>query len=179
VATANFFPRIGLTTFVGGVSSPLEQLSSGKTSTWSIAGNVAGPVYQGGALRAQKRQAVAFWEETKLQYELTALSAFQDVSNALITRQKLEGIRAEQVRAVGAYQESVRVSLLRYVAGKASYFEVLEAQIQLFPAENSLAVTELNRRTVVVQLYKALGGGWNLNDPDWVGPAPPPSPARP
>ncbi|HVN19127.1 MAG TPA: efflux transporter outer membrane subunit [Dongiaceae bacterium] len=176
VAIANFFPRIGLTTFVGGVSSPLSQLSSGNTVTWSVAGNVAGPVYQGGALRAQKRQAVAFWEETKLQYEQTALSAFQDVSNALVTRQKLEGIRSEQEHAVEAYQESVKISLLRYIAGKASYYEVLEAQQQLFPAENALAVTELNRRTVIVQLYKALGGGWNLQDSDWMGPKPP-SPA--
>jgi len=83
---------------------------------------------------------------------------------------KYEAIRAEQARAVQAYQESVKVSLQRYTAGKASYFEVLDAQLQLYPAENALAFTELNRRTVVVQLYKALGGGWNLKDPDWVGP---------
>ena len=69
-----------------------------------------------------------------------------------------------------AYQESVKVSLQRYVAGKASYFEVLEAQLELYPAQNALAFTELNRRTVVVLLYKALGGGWNLTDPEWVGP---------
>ena len=180
VATANFFPRIGLTTFVGGVSSPLDQLSSGQTTAWSVAGNVAGPVYQGGALRAQKRQAVAFWEQTKLQYEQTALNAFQDVSNALVTRQKLEGVRTEQIRAVDAYQESVKVARLRYVAGKASYFEVLDAQLQLYPAENALAVTELNRRTVIVQLYKALGGGWNLADPQWLAPQPlPGQPAAP
>jgi multidrug efflux system outer membrane protein len=98
------------------------------------------------------------------------LSAFQDVSNALVSRQKYEAVRSEQVRAVEAYQESVKVSLQRYVAGKASYFEVLDSQQQLFPAENALAMTELNRRTVIVQLYKALGGGWNLKDPDWVGP---------
>jgi multidrug efflux system outer membrane protein len=68
------------------------------------------------------------------------------------------------------YRESVEVSLQRYTAGKASYYEVLEAQQQLFPAEISLAVTELNRRIVLVQLYKALGGGWNLKNPDWAGP---------
>lgn len=167
VATANFFPRIGLTTFFGRGSSPLDSLSTGQATVWSIAGNLAGPIYEGGLLRAQKRQAVSFWEESKLQYQQTAQFAFQDVSNALITREKLEGIRAEQLRATQAYQESVRISLLRYVAGKASYFEVLDAQLQLYPAENALAVTELNRRTVIVQLYKALGGGWNLADPQW------------
>jgi len=170
VATANFFPRIGLTALFGRASSPLDSLSSGEATVWSIAGNIAGPIYQGGALRAQKRQAVALWEQSKLQYAQTAQLAFQDVSNALVSRMKYEAIRAEQARAVQAYQESVKVSLQRYIAGKASYFEVLDAQLQLYPAENALAFTELNRRTVVVQLYKALGGGWNLKDPDWVGP---------
>ena len=89
---------------------------------------------------------------------------------SLISRHKYDAVREGQARAVDAYQESVKVSLQRYVAGKASYFEVLDAQLQLFPAETSLALTELNRRTVIVQLYKALGGGWNLKDPDWVGP---------
>jgi multidrug efflux system outer membrane protein len=176
VAIANFFPRIGLTTFVGGVSSPLSDLSTGNAVTWSIAGNVAGPIYQGGALKAQKRQAVAFWEQTKLQYEQTALSAFQDVANALVSRLKFEGVREEQARAVQAYEESVKVALLRYVAGKASYFEVIDAQLQLYPAENALAVAELNRRVVIVQLYRALGGGWNLTDPQWLGPGAPSGP---
>lgn len=170
VATANFFPRIGLTALFGRASSPLDSLSSGEATVWSIAGNIAGPIYQGGALKAQKRQAVAFWEQSKLQYAQTAQVAFEDVANALVSRIKYEAIRAEQARAVQAYQESVKVSLQRYIAGKASYFEVLDAQLQLYPAENALAFTELNRRTVVVQLYKALGGGWNLKDPDWVGP---------
>lgn len=170
IATANFFPRIGLTALFGRASSPLSSLSSGQATVWSIAGNVTGPIYQGGALKAQKRQSVAFWEQTKLQYEQTAQVAFQDVSNALVSRQKFEAVRDEEARAVQAYQESVKVSFQRYVAGKASYFEVLDAQLQLYPAENALAITELNRRTVIVQLYKALGGGWNLKDPDWVGP---------
>ena len=66
IATANFFPRVGLTSFLGRASSPLSSLSSGETTDWSLAANVAGPIYQGGALRAQKRQGVAFWEQTKL-----------------------------------------------------------------------------------------------------------------
>jgi multidrug efflux system outer membrane protein len=170
VATANFFPRIGLTALFGRASTPLSTLSSGQTTVWSVAGNIAGPIYEGGALKAQKRQSVAFWEETKLQYEHTAQLAFQDVSNALISRQKYEAIRDQQMQAVQAYQESVKVSLQRYTAGRASYFEVLDAQLQLYPAETALATTELNRRTVIIQLYRALGGGWNLKDADWPGP---------
>ena len=172
VATADFFPRIGLTALFGRASTPLSNLSSGQLNTWSVAGHMAGPLFQGGALTAQRRQAVACWDETRLQYQQTAQIAFEDVSNALISREKYEAIRREQARSVQAYQESVAVSLQRYLAGKASYFEVLDAQLQLFPAENTLAETELNRRVVIVQLYKALGGGWNLKDPDWAGPTP-------
>jgi multidrug efflux system outer membrane protein len=170
VTTAAFFPRLGLTALFGHASTSLAEMSSGQGIVASVAADLSGPIYQGGSLRAQKRQAVASWEETKSRYAETALRAFQDVSDALISRQKYESIRAAQLEAVAAYRESVTVSLQRYVAGRASYYEVLEAQQQLFPAENSLAVTELNRRVVIVQLYKALGGGWNLQDPAWVGP---------
>ncbi len=98
----------------------------------------------------------------------------------MISRQKYEAIRQEQEREVAAYEESVKIALLRYNAGKASYYEVLEAQQQLFPAQNALAITELNRRVVIIQLYLALGGGWNLTDADWqnrtITPMPPPQP---
>jgi outer membrane protein, multidrug efflux system len=178
VATGAYFPMIGLTTFFGRGTTPLADLSSGKTNAWSFAGNVAGPIYQGGFLKAQKRNAIAFWEQSKLQYEQTALGAFQDVSNALISRTKYEEVRAEQVRAVQAYEESVKVALIRFNSGKASYYEVLEAQQQLYPAQSSLATTELNRRVVVVQLYRALGGGWNLTDEQYMLP-PATVPGRP
>ncbi|MEI9962664.1 MAG: TolC family protein [Limisphaerales bacterium] len=89
----------------------------------------------------------------------------------MISREKLESVRIQQAKAVAAYQEAVTVSSQRYMAGTAEYFEVLDAQTQLFPAENSLAQTELNQLLIVVQLYKALGGGWQLQDKDW-NPAP-------
>jgi len=167
VATAAFFPQLGLTALLGQASTPLSQITSGQANVWSIAANFAGPIYQGGQLRAQKRQTVAAWEQSKLQYEQAALNAFSDVANALISRTKFEAIRAEQARSVAAYQEAVKISLQRYQAGKASYFEVLDAQLQLYPEENSLAQTELNRRLVIVQLYLALGGGWSVSDTDW------------
>jgi multidrug efflux system outer membrane protein len=179
VAKAAFFPRIGLTTFLGHVSTPLQDFASGKANAWSFAGNVAGPLYQGGYLKAQKRQAVAYWEQTKLQYEQAALNAFQDVSNALISREKYNAIRTEQLREVQAYEEAVKVAFQRYTAGKASYYEVLEAQQLLFPAQSDLAQTELNRRVIIVLLYKALGGGWNLQDAQWTGPQATVPPAKP
>lgn len=172
VATASYFPRIGLTTFLGRMSGPLGDLSLGRTNVWSVAEGTTGPIWEGRGLRAQKRQAVAAWEQTRIAYEQTALAAFRDVSNALITREKLESVRERQVEAVQALQLAVDLSTQRYVAGKSGYFEVLEAQQQLFPAEIALAQTEVERRLVIVRLYQALGGGWNVRDSDWNGPPP-------
>jgi len=179
VAIANFFPQIGLTALLGQASTPLSRITAGSANVWSIAGNFTGPIFEGGALTAQKRQAIAAWQQAKLQYEQAALNAFTDVSNALVSRQKFEVIRTEQARSVAAYQESVDLSLKRYQAGKASYFEVLDAENQLYPEQNALAQTELNRRVVIVQLYLALGGGWNLTDSDWQKHTVTPAPANP
>ena len=99
-----------------------------------------------------------------------ALNAFQKVSNALISRQKLDEVRAEQARAVKAIQDAVWFSIQRYKAGFSNYFELLETQQQLYQAENALAHTQLNQFLVVVQLYQSLGGGWNLADDQWTTP---------
>lgn len=176
IATAAYFPKIGLTSLLGRVSSPLDAFVSGRTSVWSGAVTAAGPIYAGGSLRAQKRQAVAFWEESRLQYERTVLGALRDVSNALITREKLEAIRARQAEAVTAFEEAVEVAQQRYTAGRSSYFEVLDAQQQLFPAQNALAATERDRRLALVQLYRVLGGGWGLKTEEWGGPGAPGAP---
>jgi multidrug efflux system outer membrane protein len=164
IAQSVFFPSIGLTTFFGKLSTPLSELSSGNTNAWSIASPVAGPIFHAGGLKAQKRQAIAHWEEARAQYLQTALSAFRDVSDALISREDYDNIRAQQIHAVQANQEAVRLVRMRYIEGLSSYLEVLDALQRLYPAQLSLAQTEVNRRLVVVQLYKALGGGWNLTD---------------
>lgn len=164
VAVANFFPQIGLTTLLGKVSPELSAFSAGTANLWAVAGTMTGPIFRGGALVAEYRQAKAAWEEARLTYEQTALNAFKEVSNALISREKLELARAQQSRSVKAYDQAVGVSLKRYVAGKASYYEVLQNQQNLFPAETTLARTQLNRLLAVVQLYKALGGGWRENE---------------
>jgi multidrug efflux system outer membrane protein len=123
-----------------------------------------GPIFTGGRLKAQKRQAVAAWQQTKLEYQETILTAFREVSDALISREKYEGIRADQSKAVASYEEAVRISNMRYYDGFSSYYEVLQTQQRLYPAQLNLAETELQRRLVIIQLYKALGGGWNLTD---------------
>jgi len=168
VARADYFPKIGLTTFFGKLSTPLADLASANTNAWSLGSNAVGPIFTAGALNARRRQAVAFWEQTRLQYLQTVLNAFRDVSDALISREKLEGIRAEQIREVQSAKEAVGLARTRYVEGLSSYIEVLEAQQALFPAEFALAGTEISRRIAVVQLYKALGGGWNLSDAQWM-----------
>ena len=108
----------------------------------------------------QYRQAKAARDEALLRYRQTALTALSDVSDALISRERLEEVRGQRARQVTALETAVKLSSERYTAGKASYYEVLEAQQQLFPAELNLARTQRDQLLAVVALYKALGGGW-------------------
>jgi len=164
VSVANFFPRLGLTTLYGGQSSDLENVVKTPGVIWVIAGTLMGPIFQGGRLTESYREQKADWEATKATYMQTVLNALTEVSNALIAQQKLEEVRVEQEVEVDALRESVRLALLRYNGGLSTYYEVLEAQQQLFPAELGLAQTDLNRILAVVDLYSALGGGWEAND---------------
>ncbi len=183
VAAGEFLPKIGLTALYGGVSTELSGLTSGGANAWSLAATTTGPIFQGGRLLARYRQAQAACDEARLHFQQTALEAFREVADALISRQQFTEARDEQVGAVEAYRDAVEVATDRYNAGKASYYEVLEAQQQLFPAENALSQIETAQRLVVVQLYKALGGGWNVEDSQWTAageqPAPPQSRIKP
>jgi len=167
VAVANFFPRLGLTSLYGGQSSELENLVKSASNVWAIGGSLAGPLFQGGRLLASYRASSAAWEEAVERYQQATLQAFAEVSNALVARQKLKGVHAERTETVKALQTSVALSLQRYNDGIASYFEVLEAEQQLFPAELDLARTQRDELVAVVTLYRALGGGWRLAVPDW------------
>jgi multidrug efflux system outer membrane protein len=162
VAQANFYPRITLTGLFGEVSPELTAFSGGTANAWSLAGNIAGPLFEGGLLKGQLRQARAAWDEARFEYQSSVLNAFQEVSDALVSRQELAGERLEQSRAVAAYQEAVQVANQRYLGGQANYYELLQEQQQLFPAQNALTQTLLNQLLATVQLYKALGGGWNV-----------------
>ncbi|HVM46729.1 MAG TPA: efflux transporter outer membrane subunit, partial [Candidatus Acidoferrum sp.] len=167
VAVADFFPRIGLTSLYGGTSTDLSKLVSTGANTWALAASTAGPLFTGGRLTGRYRQTKAAREETRLEYQQTALTAFREVSDALVSHSRYEEERVEQAEAVNAGREAVTVATDRYKEGKASYYEVLEAQQQLYPAENALSQIEAARRLAVVQLYKALGGGWSLKDSGW------------
>jgi multidrug efflux system outer membrane protein len=159
VAKADFFPRLSLTGLFGNVSTELGDLfSQGKT--WSIGAGLVGPLFQGGRIKRGHEAAKAQWEQARIQYEGATTNAFGEVSNALVDRTKLLETERQRARAVAAHLEAVRLANLRYASGLSAYFEVLEAQQQLFPAEIGLARTRRDQRVAVVNLYRALGGGW-------------------
>lgn len=165
VTVGGFLPRIGLSAVLGAVSPRLDAITTHGAGLWSVGAEATGPLFQGGGLRGQYDQAKAAWEEARLSYQQAALSAFSDVANALVSRQRLAEKRAAEARAVASYEEAVKLATQRYTAGRASYFEVLQAQQLLFPAELSLAQARRDEFIAVVQLYKALGGGWNRQGP--------------
>lgn len=160
VSVAEFFPKIGLTALMGKVSPELSAFTAGTANAWGIAAQATGPLFQGGRLVGQYEQAKAARDEAALRYRQSALIALGDVSDALTSRERLAEAQEQRVRQVAALEKAVKLSSERYVAGKASYYEVLEAQQQLFPAELNLARTERDQLLTVVSLYKSLGGGW-------------------
>jgi multidrug efflux system outer membrane protein len=170
VATANFFPTISLTGAFGGVSTEVSDLFvAGKT--WSIAAGLTGPLFQGLRLKNRYDARVAQWEGARALYEKAVTNAFTEVSSAVVAHQKLADAEKELTRAVAAFRQAVTLSNQRYISGFAGYLDVLQAEQNLFPAENALAQLRFTRLANFVQLYKALGGGWSLKDPTWAGPA--------
>ena len=164
VAKSDFFPQLNLTGLFGAATPELSAASSGGEVAWSIAAGLTGPLFHGGQLRAQYAQALAFREQSVLQFQETVLNALEEVSNALVAREKLALARTQQYHAVKDYQEAVRISMERYRQGESSYYEVLQEQQLLFPAEDTLVQTQLYQLLAVVQIYVSLGGGWDMNE---------------
>jgi len=170
VAQANYFPTLSLTGLLGGVSHEVNQLF-GPGKEWSLGPSLNFPVLQGARLSDQKAAAVAQWRQARTHYEATVAGAFRDVSTLLDASRKLADLEALRARTVKAHQEAVGQANLRYASGLANYAEVLEAQQELFPAQVNQAQARLARLANRVELYKALGGGWNLKDPGaWAAP---------
>jgi multidrug efflux system outer membrane protein len=159
-SVADFFPKLSLTALLGQVSPELSAVTGGGAAAWNVAAGLTGPLFQGGRLIGAYHQNLALREESALRYQQTILNAFQEVSNALISRRTYAEARQQHARAVQAYTTAVQVSRERYVAGRAGYYELLQEQQLLLPAENSLVETQLNELLALVQLYRALGGGW-------------------
>jgi outer membrane protein, multidrug efflux system len=164
VAQANYFPSLSLTGLLGGIAPEVGQLF-GRGKEWSLGASVYLPPLQGLKLKYQKEAAVAQWEQAKTRYEATVAGAFRDVSTLLTANEKLTELELQKARSVDAYRAAVGMATHRYTQGLSSYVEVLETQQQLFPAQNSLAQARFNRLLTMVQIYEALGGGWNVEDP--------------
>jgi multidrug efflux system outer membrane protein len=159
VAMANFYPKIGLSALFGGQAIGISNSFAGYT-VGNLLGDIAGPITTGGRLHSIYVQRKAFWDESLAQYKKTVLTAFRETSDALIAQQNLVNQRAGLESQTAALQKSVDLALTRYDSGRASYFEVLEAEQQLFPTQDALAQVQRDQLIAVVNLYKALGGGW-------------------
>jgi multidrug efflux system outer membrane protein len=161
VAKAAFFPRISLTGFLGFESAQLTNLFSGSRSVWGLLPQVAQPIFTGGRLKSTVRFTQAQRDVFVVNYQRTVQNAFREVSDSLIAHRKVKEVRTERQLLVTALQDRVRLAYLRYNGGVSNLLEALDADRSLFDAELSLAQARRDELLSVVQLYKALGGGWN------------------
>jgi len=163
VAKAQFFPQIALTGSGGGSfgrSSAFSSLMASQVGVWSYGAQVSQPIYTGGALRGNLRLAKSENQQALIAYRETIQRAFGDVSDALIGYEKLHEVRVRQQDTVSDLEETVRISTLRYKGGTTTYLEVLDGQRSLYGAQLTLASARGDEYRSLVQLYKALGGGW-------------------
>lgn len=160
VAKAAYFPQISLSGFLGGQSSQLTSLFNGPHSAWTFVPQVTQPVFTAGRLRSTVRLAEAQQQAALIQYEKTIQTAFTEVSNALIAHQRVRESRIEQEALVTALSDRKRLAYVRYQGGVDTLLNALDADRDLFQAELALSQIRLNELLSVVQLYKALGGGW-------------------
>lgn len=159
-ARASFFPRISLTSAFGTISTEFDNLFEGASKTWSFMPSVSVPIFEGGRLLANLRVSETDKEIAIANYEKAIQSAFREVADALAFR----STAAEQVAAVTALRDAARetydLSMVRYDVGVDSFLNVLDSQRTYFTAQQAYVNTILNREINTLNLYKALGGGW-------------------
>jgi multidrug efflux system outer membrane protein len=163
VAKAAFFPQISLTGSGGGAfgrSNIFSSLMSSHAGIWSYGAQVSQPIFTGGALKGNLRLAESEKRQEVIAYKQTIQLAFRDVSDALIGYEKYHQVRVREEESVRDLQDSVDLSLSRYRGGITTYLEVLDGQRSLYSAELTFAQTRGSEYQSLVQLYKALGGGW-------------------
>jgi multidrug efflux system outer membrane protein len=161
VAQAERFPQFALTGAVGGAGLQFQGSSIGPYAVFHGAASVTGPIFNASALGYQVKATEAQTQAAVAQYRKTVLTAFQEVEDALIAVQKTGEQRTALEQQVTALQSAFGFADARYQGGRASYLDVLTAQRSLFDSELALARTRRAQLTSVVQLYKALGGGWS------------------
>ena len=160
VARKAYLPRISLSGFLGFESTSLSGLFKPSRSVWGFVPQVTQPIFTGGRLKSNVRFTQAQRDLLLVDYERTIQTAFRDVSDSLIAYSKTKEIRAERVLLVRTLRDRARLAYLRYNGGVSNLLEALDADRELFDAELSLAQARRDELLTVVQLYKALGGGW-------------------
>jgi len=160
VARAAYFPELSLSGLLGGQSTQLTSLFSGPASTWTLVPQLTQPIFTAGRLKSSVKLAQAERESALVRYEKTIQTAFFEVSNSLIAHQKVRESREKQEELVFALQDRLRLAYIRYRGGVDTQLNALDADRDLFQAELTLSQIRLDELLSVVQLYKALGGGW-------------------
>ena len=159
-ARALFFPRISLTGLLGFASPSLSNLFTGPAHSWTFTGDVAGPIYTGGGVRAAVDQAVARRDQAFANYEQTVQNAFRDVEDQLADVRHSSELRATASRRVSVLLRGLELANERYENGYSDYLEVLDTERGLFAAQLQLASAEGAYQRALVNLYRALGGDW-------------------
>jgi len=162
VAKAAYFPQITLTAVGGYQSTALSSLFSAAAGMWTVAGGLTEPIFDAGRIRSTVRLAEAQQQEAVLVYQQTIQQAFREVSDGLVAYRKTREFRLQQELLTQSAQDAARLSESRYRGGATSYLEVLDSDTRYLSAELSLAQAELGELEALVQLYRALGGGWQL-----------------
>jgi outer membrane protein, multidrug efflux system len=160
VARAAYFPQLSLSGLLGGQSTQLASLFSGPHSAWTLAPQLSQPIFTAGRLKSNVKFTEAERESALIRYQRTIQTAFSEVSNSLIAHQKVRESREKQEELVVALQDRLRLAYIRYRGGVDTQLNALDADRDLFQAELALSQIRLEELLTVVQLYKALGGGW-------------------
>jgi multidrug efflux system outer membrane protein len=160
VAKAAYFPQVSLSGSLGGQGTQLSRLFSGPSGVWNFTPQVTQPIFTAGRIKSEVRLTQALRDSALIQYEKTIQTAFTEVSNALIAHQRVRESRAQQELLVAALQDRTRLAYVRYRGGVDTLLNALDSDRDLFQAELALSQIRLNELNSVVQLYKALGGGW-------------------
>ncbi len=172
VAKAEYFPKITLTGMLGVESVSLSDLFAGGSRFWSIGPTMTVPLFTAGRTSNTVKGFEARQQQAATQYAQTIQQAFREAEDALVFHRKVREIRTERERRVGATRRALSLVTLRYDRGLSTQLEVLDAQRQLFSAELELASTTRDQFAAVIQLYKALGGGWQSQPPAGHSPSP-------
>lgn len=160
VARAQFFPNLTISASGGVGGDSLSRIFDPAGKTIYGIGSLAQPIFEGGKLRGQLELSEATKEEMVLNYQKTIAGAFRDTSNALIALNKQRANREEQEKLVAAAEDATRLARMRYQAGSTGYLEVLTTDSNLYTAQLSLVNAQQGEALTIVQLYGALGGGW-------------------